>query len=313
MLAARREGDDRHRLDDGERILLHEDAVFERSGLRLVGVADQEVGLRWLFRHGVPLAPRGEGGPAAADELRLERFADHALGPERERPLERGVAAVRAIVLEASRVDPADAAQQPQSGVARVERLRSGGGARRAPHPVRYRRASHGVPYCRGPAVGGRVPPGEGTLEDPSRPVGGSRPRRPTPVVGNAGGGRRYRVGVRGEEIDRRRRHGVVLRSLARVLHQYRRRALAEPEARRRAEDSLGQSRLCLGAQLLGSREPAGEIVADVDDRLRLRLDREHRVERRDAPGLGGRDREALADVVQRSGRDPARARVRRP
>src|SRR5581483_2314300 len=48
---AGREPRDRNRLDERERILLHDDPVLERAGLRLVGVADDVVRLRRLHTH----------------------------------------------------------------------------------------------------------------------------------------------------------------------------------------------------------------------------------------------------------------------
>ena len=95
-----------------------------------------------------------------------------------------------------------------------------------------------------------------------------------------------------------------------------RRRALAEPEARRRPHACLARA-ACpsefASSSAGAARQPAGDVVAHVHDRLRLRLDREHRVERRDAVGVGRRDGEALADVVERAGRDPADARLGGP
>src|SRR5206468_11585513 len=66
LLAARRERGDRHRFDEGERILFHENAILERAGLRFVGVADEVVRARGLLRDGFPLPARRERGAAAA-------------------------------------------------------------------------------------------------------------------------------------------------------------------------------------------------------------------------------------------------------
>ena len=114
VLAAGRVRGDRHRLDDGERVALHEHAVLERARLGLVGVADQVVRAARLARDGVPLAPHRERGAAAPDEARVDDLADHALGAELDRAPQRVVAAVGAVVVEALGVDRADAAQQPQ-------------------------------------------------------------------------------------------------------------------------------------------------------------------------------------------------------
>ena len=66
--AAGGERGDRHRLDDGERITLHQHAVLERAGLGLVGVAHEVMRLHGLPGHGLPLAAGGERRTATADE-----------------------------------------------------------------------------------------------------------------------------------------------------------------------------------------------------------------------------------------------------
>ena len=125
VLAAGRVRGDRHRLDHGERVALHDHAVLERAGLGLVGVADQVVRAARLARDGVPLAPHRERGAAAADEVGVDDLADHALGAEVDRPPQRVVAAVGAVVVEAVGVDAADPPQQPQLRVAELRRRRS--------------------------------------------------------------------------------------------------------------------------------------------------------------------------------------------
>ncbi len=115
MLAAGGVAGDRHRLDHGERIALHQHAVLERARLGLVGVADQVVRPRGLAGDRLPFAPGREGGAAAAQQLRVLELADDALGPELDRAPQRRVAAVGAVVVEARRIDEADAAQQPQA------------------------------------------------------------------------------------------------------------------------------------------------------------------------------------------------------
>jgi len=115
-LAAGGEGGDGHRLEDRERVLLHQDAVLEGAGLRLVGVADEIVRAHRLARHRLPLPSGREGGAAATDELRVEDLAQHSLGAEREGPAQRRVAAVRSVVVEALGVGQADALQEAQPG-----------------------------------------------------------------------------------------------------------------------------------------------------------------------------------------------------
>ncbi len=79
---ARREGGDRHRLDDRERIALHQHPVLERAGLRLVGVADEVVRLGGLRRDRGPLAAGRERRAAAADELGCGDLVDDGLGAD---------------------------------------------------------------------------------------------------------------------------------------------------------------------------------------------------------------------------------------
>ena len=73
VLAAGRVRGDRHRLDERERVALHQHAILERPRLRLVGVADEVVRLRRLARDRLPLRAGREGGAAAAEQARLAR------------------------------------------------------------------------------------------------------------------------------------------------------------------------------------------------------------------------------------------------
>ncbi len=256
LLGTRRVAGDRERLQDGERIVLHQDPVLERAGLGFVGVADEVVGLDRLLRDRLPLHTCGERRAAPPLELRVLELGDHALGTELDRPPERLVATVRPVVIERRRIDDADPAEQSEL-LARAVGLR---------RDVRDLRAAHHRP---GTAVQERVEP-----------------------------------------FDRDRAERHVPRAGA--LQERRRRALAHPEA--------GASKDLLGTDLsdhlvdhaLGTRDLARDVVAQVQDRRRARFDREHRVERRDAVGLGGRDREALARVAETAGTDPARARLQR-
>ena len=91
-------------------------------GLGLVGVADQVVRAPGLARDGVPLAPHREGGAAAPDDARVHDLADDALGTELDRAPQGVVAAVGAVVVEALRIDRADAAQQAQARIALLGR-----------------------------------------------------------------------------------------------------------------------------------------------------------------------------------------------
>jgi hypothetical protein len=68
---ARGEALDRDRLDDRERVGLHEHAVLERARFGFVGVAHDVMGLGRLGGDGGPLPAGGERRPATAEELRL--------------------------------------------------------------------------------------------------------------------------------------------------------------------------------------------------------------------------------------------------
>ena len=119
--AARGEGRDRHRLDDEERVALQQDAVLERAGFGLVGVADEVVGLCRLGRDGRPLAPGREGGSATAHQLGGGHLGDHGVWTELERAGQCLVAAVGAEVVERTWIDDADPRQKP-GGVRRTGR-----------------------------------------------------------------------------------------------------------------------------------------------------------------------------------------------
>ena len=89
---------DRHRLDHGERILLHQHAVLEGAGLGFVGVADDVVRPDRLAGHRVPLAarwgrPRRRGPGASASVTSLITPS----GPICQRPAQRGVSASCAV------------------------------------------------------------------------------------------------------------------------------------------------------------------------------------------------------------------------
>ena len=118
-LAAGRVRGDRHRLDQPERILLHEDAILEGAGLRLVGVADEVVRRRRLPRDGLPLHARRERGAATAEQRgRLDEL-DHALRAELACTFER------AELRRRFRIDAlGDAAEQLQAGCLRQRRRR---------------------------------------------------------------------------------------------------------------------------------------------------------------------------------------------
>src|SRR5207302_11519300 len=111
-LAAGRLGGDGHRLDDRERVPLHEHAILESARLRLVGIADQVMRPHWLPRDGLPLAAGGESRAAAPRQLRIEHLANHAFGSDLEGATQRLVSAVGPVIVEARRIDHADALEE---------------------------------------------------------------------------------------------------------------------------------------------------------------------------------------------------------
>ena len=136
LLAAGGEARDGHRLDQRERIVLHQHAILEGAGLGLVGVADQVARQRRRAR-ALPLHAGGEGGAAAPHELGLDDLLDHRRGAHLEGAAQGMEAAGGAVVVEAHGVHPADAGEQLQS---RLPHLRHGDREVR----LRHRRARHG-------------------------------------------------------------------------------------------------------------------------------------------------------------------------
>ena len=266
LRAAGREGGDRHRLDGRERVALEQDAVLERARLGLVGVADQVVGLAGWAADGRPLAAGREGRAAASHQLRRGHLGDHGLRAHLE-----------------------GAGQGRVAAHARGSRSSEVGSTT----PTRARRRV-GVPGAvaatislgRSRTVGARRP-GAGSSDSsramiPAASTGARAKERLSPpaTVSIAAGARSHRP-----------RHG--LRSQVA-------RAVADRLAGR-AERSFQ-----VAAQRLGAGQPAGDVVADVGDDRRSRRRREQRVERGDAIGLGRRDGQALADVVEGRLADPA-------
>ena len=128
--AARREARDRHRLDHRERIRLHQHAVLERAGLRLVGVADDVVraSAGWSAT-AFHFTPGRERGAPAAEQTRLRHLADDAVRPELAGACERAETAGGDVRVERRRVDArGDAAQQAQARRACLRQRRRLGG-----------------------------------------------------------------------------------------------------------------------------------------------------------------------------------------
>ena len=135
--------------------------------------------------------------------------------------------------------------------------------------------------------------------------------------------GPRLPAGEQGEHPGRARgRDDVLLRALA-GDRQHRGRgaiALAETGAAIPGRGAVfgqlalaAEALLQLGDQLLRAVAAAGDVLADVDDPRRPRVDGEQRVEGGDTVGVGRRDRQPRADVVQAARADPADPLLQRP
>ena len=105
---------DRERLDHRERILLHDDAVLERSRLGFVGVADEVVRPDRLLGDGLPFHPRGERRSPTPHELGVGDLSDHAVGAECVSPPQGVVATVRPIVVDRGRVGQPHPSEQAE-------------------------------------------------------------------------------------------------------------------------------------------------------------------------------------------------------
>ena len=100
---------DGHALDQHEGITLHDHAVGVGARIALVGVAD-DVLLRGLRIHaGFPLDAGRKGCAAAAAQPRVGHRLNHLGTAHAERIFQTAIAAVRTVVVEAARIDDADA------------------------------------------------------------------------------------------------------------------------------------------------------------------------------------------------------------
>ena len=127
---AGREGRDGHRLDDGERVALQQDAVLERAGLGFVGVAHEVVRLGGLRSDRGPLPAGGEGGAAAAHQAGRRDLGDDRLGPHLQGLGQRRVAAVGTVVVERRRVGDTDPREQAGAAAGRGDGARCASGGR---------------------------------------------------------------------------------------------------------------------------------------------------------------------------------------
>ncbi len=269
LRAAGRERGDRHRLDEGERVLFHEDAILERARLGFVGVAHQVVRRRRPGADGVPLPSGGERGAAAAHQPRGGDFGHYRLGAHRERLLERREAARGAVRLEARGIDVSDTTKQAEVGRRLAE------------------------PRLRGRSVG------SASLQDRLHAIGGDVAEQI--LARMLPGNRHERRGRLVALAETRRPHPDRARVADGHVRAGRRVAV------RRAGRSLER-----GGNLVRTAALARDVIADVHDAPGPRRRRQQRVERGDAPCIGGGHVQTIADVAQPPLADPAHTRLER-
>ncbi len=118
---------DRHRLDDGEWVELHEHPILERARLGLVGVAYDVVRLRGLRRYRRPLAPGRKRRAAAAEQARLGDLADHRLLAHGEGLVEGEETPMGEVVVDRRRIDHARSPQELELRLPDLGHRRAGG------------------------------------------------------------------------------------------------------------------------------------------------------------------------------------------
>ena len=138
---------DRHRLDERERVALHQHAVLERARLGLVGVGNEVVGARPWAATACHLRPVGNAAPPRPTRPAASRPRRSPPTARSRRPAQRVVAAVRAGSRRARRDR-----RRRRARAARAQGRRAG--ARTAPRP--------GSPSGSGAANGDRPPPRRG-------------------------------------------------------------------------------------------------------------------------------------------------------
>ena len=122
----RADGDagDRHPLDQHEGIAFHDHAVGEGAAVALVSIADDVFPVGERVGNGLPLDPGREAGAAAAAQSRLGDLLDDCRGSHRQRPLQAGIAAMSAVIVERTRIDDAAAGEgEPRLPLEERDRL----------------------------------------------------------------------------------------------------------------------------------------------------------------------------------------------
>ena len=119
------EAADRHALDQGERVALHQHAIGESSGVTLVRVADDVANVRLRLAYGAPLDPRREARATAPAQTGFDQRRKSRLGSERACLREPLSAAMSDEVLPGQWIDDAATLEGPTC-LARHERVRLG-------------------------------------------------------------------------------------------------------------------------------------------------------------------------------------------
>ena len=259
LLRAARVTHDRDGFQQGERVFLHQHPVLESPRLGFVGVADDVVRLDRVGGHRLPFHPGRERRPAAAEQVGVLQFPDHALRAQAHRPSQHLVTAGGPVGIQRARIYAPHLPQQPERGAVvsglRDERAGVRAGLRRG----------EGWPHL----------------------VGAER-------------GQHYSGRIGACVLDHGRRSSIALAQARAALP-------GDTGAVGFGASALGpEPVLHLLADLLRAVHLAGEVVADVDHCGRSRAGAEQGVKRRHPVGLGRRDGEPGADVIERPRADPA-------
>ena len=175
-----------HAFDEDEGIALHDHAVGEGAAVAFVGIADDVFLRRRGLRHRPPLDAGRKAGAAAAAQAGLHHLLDDGFGPERERALQPGEAAMAAVVRDRERVGHATAREgeprlplEPGDVGDRTERKRV--------RPAGERRREHGGDVARRHRAIGDAPRRRLDLDQRLQPVEPARAVAHDLDVGTAG------------------------------------------------------------------------------------------------------------------------------
>ena len=94
-----RDAGNRHALDEGERVALHQHAVGKRAAIALIGVADDVFARPGRVVHGLPFDPGGESRAAATAQAALLDRLHNLLRAQRLRRPQTGQTAMGAVIV----------------------------------------------------------------------------------------------------------------------------------------------------------------------------------------------------------------------